>query len=478
MKLKTFTLTTVFVFAYIFVSAQETRVEPNTNIKVETGTTLDISGGDLVLKSDASGDASLIDYGAVTYSGGGQAKVQRYLTEGKWHLVSPPVANAVSGMFISDYLQYHSEDNNDWTDIIPINVGLNIMQGYALWSIESSPATEVFTGVTNTGNQSKGFTQSGLGWNLVGNPYPSTLDWDAVSIPTQLNGAIWLFDPTIGSNGDYRYYINGGGSANTTTQYIPSGQGFFVRATGGSGTLTLENSDRVHGGQAFYKNSDNNLLVLKTTGNGITTQTAIRFNEKATRNIDRLYDVYRIMSDSPEVPILYTVVEDEKMAINTLPSIQGNEILPVWFRAGANGDYSILASETETFDNETPIYLEDLQNGQIRNLRENPEYSFHYKTGSDRNFLIYFTEPENSNSTSKIKIYAYENVLNVNFPVSELSNPDFNAEISVFDITGKMILQTMTRKIENRISLTGNNKIFIVKVISGSQTATGKVFIK
>ena len=472
------TILLMTVFSVYLISAQETNVAPNTAIKVETGTTLDISGGDLVLESDASGDASLLDYGNVTYSGGGEAKVQRYLTEGKWHLVSSPVSNAVSGMFLNDYLQYHSEGSNAWTYIAPANTPLSVMQGYALWSVEPAATTEVFSGVTNTGTMSKGFTQSGLGWNLVGNPYPSTLDWDAVSIPAELNGAIWLFDPTIGSNGDYRYYINGGGAANTTSRYIPSGQGFFVRATAGAGTLSLGNDDRVHGGQTFYKSAGNELLVLKVTGNKITTQTAIRFNKNATEKVDRLYDVYRIVSDSPEVPMLFTKSENELMAINTLPSIDGNETVPVWFRAGTSGEYTINATEIGTFDSETPIYLEDLQTGTIQNLRQNPEYVFDYKPGSDKSFLVWFTEPENSSIASKINIFAYDNVLNVNFPASELANANFKARIMIFDLTGKTVLQTITTGIKNRIPLTGSNRIYIVKVVSDSETAIGKVYIR
>ncbi len=472
------TILLITAFSACYVSAQEMRVEPGTAIKVETGTTLDISGSGLVLESDASGDASLLDFGSVTYSGGGEAKVQRYLTEGKWHLVSSPVSNAVSGMFLGDYLQSHAENDNGWDDIIPDNYNLGIMQGYALWSVEAAATTEVFSGTTNTGNQSKAFTQSGLGWNLVGNPYPSAIDWDAVAIPAELNGAIWLFDPTIGSNGDYRYYINGGGAANTTSQYIPSGQGFFVRATGGSGTLSFGNDERVHVGQAFYKSADNQMLVLKVTGNAITTQTAIRFNENATQEVDRLYDVYRIVSDSPEVPMLYTKAEGENMAINTLPAIEGNDTVPMWFRSGTSGEYTIKATEIGTFDSGTPIYLEDLQTGTLQNLRENPEYTFNYKTGSDKSFLVWFTEPQNSKTESDIKIFAYGNVLNVNFPSSQSANANFKARIMVFDINGKTVLQTKTTEIRNRIPLPGSNRIFIVKVISDGETANGKVFIK
>ncbi|MCD4735300.1 MAG: T9SS type A sorting domain-containing protein [Bacteroidales bacterium] len=479
MQIKIIKLMLVFTCSAFLVSAQETRVEPNTCIKLEAGTTLDISGGDLVLESNATYDASLIDYGDVTFSGGGQAYVQRYLTEGAWHLISSPVDSALSGMFEDDYLQYYVEADSTWHEIVPIDSVLHIMQGYALWSVETAPTTEVFTGTTNTGTFFRDFLQSGNGWNLFGNPYPSTIDWDKISKPAALSGGIHLFDPTIGTIGDYVYYIEKGGAANTTTQYIPLGQSFFARVTGGEGTLTFDNSCRVHGGQAFYKTSeDDAMLVLKAAGNNITSQTAIRFNQNSTQKVDRLYDVYKIFTDSPDVPILFTRAENENLAINTLPSIEGNGIVPLWFKAGMDGTYTIKATESETFDSEIPIYLLDLETGIFQNLREIPEYFFDYKWGKARSFLVYFTKPENSAPSGEIKIYSYGNVLNVNFPVTNLANPDFNAQILVFNLSGKTLLQTSTSNIMNQIQLTGNNSIYLVKVITDSQVANGKVFIR
>jgi len=357
MKCKTIALMMILVVTGYFVSAQGTRVNPGTGIRVESGTFLDIGNGDLVLESDATGDASLLDYGSVSFSGAGTAHVERYLTEGRWHLVSSPVTNAISGMFLSDYLQCHNEPNNAWYDIASVDVSLDVMKGYALWSIESAPTTEMFLGITNTGSLGRAFTKTGLGWNLVGNPYPSCIDWDEVSIPAQMNGAFWLFDPSIGSNGDYRYYITGGGPANTTSRFIPSGQGFFVRAMLGAGTLNLDNSVRTHSTQDFYKSDLNEaMLILTAERNSITTQTAVRFNENATSETDRLYDVDKIFTTSPEVPVLFTRSASGELAINTLPSIEGNELVPAWFRAGQNGLYKIMASELQSFDPATPIY--------------------------------------------------------------------------------------------------------------------------
>ena len=166
------------------------------------------------------------------------------------------------------------------------------------------------------------------------------------------------------------------------------------------------------------------------------------------------------------------------MAINTLPSIEDNETIPVWFRAGMDGEYSIKATETETFDSNIPIYLRDIKTGTVQNLREIPEYYFEYKTGNDRSFMVYFTEPGNNAVISEIKIYAYDNVLNVNFPVSNLTNSNFSAQIMVFDLTGKAVLKTVTTEIYNQIPINGNNNIYLVKVVSDSNVINKKVFIK
>ncbi|MEZ5083701.1 MAG: T9SS type A sorting domain-containing protein [Bacteroidales bacterium] len=240
----------------------------------------------------------------------------------------------------------------------------------------------------------------------------------------------------------------------------------------------LDNNDRVHSGQAFYKSADNDLLVLKITGNDATSQTAIRFNQSATQGADRLYDVYKIISDKEDIPNLFTRVETEAMAINTLPAIEGNEIIPMWFRAGLSGKYTISAKEIETFDSQIPIFIEDIDAGFIQNLRENPDYVFNYTTGSDKSFLVYFTKPENSNRLDDVSIYTSTNGLQVNFPVNEYLNQDFEAQIILFDLMGRKVFETKTTEINNQITFKGNSNIYMVSVISGGDVANVKVFIK
>jgi len=479
MKINFILLIGMILLAGNAMHAQTIKVEPKTSLKIESGTTFDVSDGNLVLESDATGDASLIDLGAVTYSGGGHAEVQRYLTNGKWHLIASPVSGATAAMFEDDFLQYHIESSNSYADVTSLNAPLNIAKGYALWSEAGVATTEVFSGTTNSGDKSYNFTKNGAGWNLVGNPYPSAIDWDEVTIPGQLGGAIWLFDPTMGANGDYRYYITGGGGANTTSRFVPSGQGFFVRATGGSGTLTFNNRARTHGSQLFYKNTvANQMLVLKATGNSITTQTAIRFDENATSEIDRLYDVSKIVSGSPDVPVVYTQCENQLMAINTLPSVAGHETVPVFFEAGTNGTYVFDATEIESLDPAVPVFLEDVAANYKQDLRTNPQYSFDYAAGTVKAFKVHFKEVTGIETIASQNIVCYlsNGVLHVRFAESEFENLAHGANIAVYSITGQQIVSVQTLQADNRIPFNGSQAVYLVKLTTGEGVFSSKVF--
>lgn len=467
----------LLLFSAGVIQAQGVRIEPNTNIKIESGTTLKVDNGNLYIDSDASGDASIIDMGTISYVNG-EAKVQRYLSQGSWHLISSPVTNATAAMFENDFLQYHEESSNLYLEISSTSTGLNIGQGYALWTIDDNPSTELFTGTTNTGNKSKSFTQNAAGYNLLGNPYPSAVDWESVTIPGALNGAYWVFDPTIGSEGgDFRYYINGGGGANTTTRYIPMGQGFFVRATSGSGTLTFNNSDRVHNSQSYYKSSsekddESELILVKATGNNVTMQTAIRFNSNSTNSIDREFDVHKVSSGNIDIPIIYTKCEGQNMAINTLPSYHGNEVVPLYFEAGISGNYSFDAL-LKNMDPNTGVYLEDINLNYIQNLKQNPAYSFEYNTGEVKNFNIRFKDVTGIEEfeNSDIQCYLAHDILYVNIDETYFSK----AQIEIFNLSGQSMLQLETSEKENEIPFNGSQSVYIIQISTSTNVYSKKV---
>ena len=129
------------------------------------------------------------------------------------------------------------------------------MQGYVANMTSSGVVT--FSGSLNTGAKSIDVSrttgQTKEGFNLVGNPYPSYLDWDNVTknnllttlwyrtktAPAPVTGATtWIFD-TYNSTGKLGTSLG----ANAVTNLIPPMQAFWVRVNEGqtSGTFSVTN---------------------------------------------------------------------------------------------------------------------------------------------------------------------------------------------------------------------------------------------
>ncbi|MBS1528493.1 MAG: hypothetical protein JST19_22790, partial [Bacteroidetes bacterium] len=85
------------------------------------------------------------------------------------------------------------------------------------------------------------------GFNMIGNPYPSGLDWQSSwsgldgIIRTNIAPTIWVFNPVTYQWDTYMETSTSGGTATgNASRYIASGQGFIVQATGTGASLTID----------------------------------------------------------------------------------------------------------------------------------------------------------------------------------------------------------------------------------------------
>jgi len=433
---------------------------------------LAIVSGSLTVESLPGSDGSLITYGAVT----GNTTVQRYLAADRYWYVTQPVTSATANVFLHMWLFTYS--GGAWTPFIyNPTTPLNLMQGYAVWtsSINSyePPApplgsfTSSYTGILNTGNQS---TSLITGWNFVGNPYPSAVDWTATGW-TKTNLVTNAFSEWNGAA--YGTYTVGSGGTNGATKDIPAAQGFFVNASA-AGSLGVTNDVRLHSTQAFYKADENmaNRLSMTITDGEVNDETVIYFNENATTGLDYDYDANKLMAEA--APQAYTMLTGEKMAINTYNNPTQTPSVNLGVSAPEAGDYTITASNIESFDVTTPLFLEDLETGQVINLRELSSYTFTAGEGTAERFVVHFTEVQGISDPTNGEvngIYAVDHNIYV----------DFNAvkgEISIFNILGKEISRSAAKNGLNMISVPQGNAVYIVKVISDNAAVTKKVFVK
>ncbi len=429
----------------------------------------------LVIESALTGDGSIITYGTVT----GNATVKRYLDADRYWYISRPVTSANAGVFLHTWLFTYDETAGNWgAFIVPEATPLNVMQGYAVWtsSINSwnpnlpaiGDTTVAYTGVLNTGNISRPLTYTvsggpfGNGWNFVGNPYPSEVDWDATGW-TRTNLVTNSYSVWTGTT--YAAYTVGGGGVGTNgaTNFIPAAQGFFVQSSA-AGTLGVTNAVRAHSDNVFMKNETitPNKLSLTITNGTVSDETVIYFDEEATTEVDYSFDAKKMMAQAaPQAPASafnnMTQTTSVKMGIN----------------APETGSYTLTASNIESFDATTPLYLEDLATGQIVNLREVNSYTFAADEGTAERFLVHFTAVQgigDGPASEVTSVYALDQKVFVQFN-------GIDGEISIYNILGQEVSRTAASEGLNILTVPQGNAVYVVKVISGTQSVTKKVFV-
>ena len=296
--------------------------------------TIDLTDKIITLVSDLSGTARVaVTGGDFDYSGGGKFSIERYITEGKgWRLLAAPIAatNAPTintawqegvtsgnpspgygiqitggttaqgfdqGLNHNPSIKVYNNITDNFTGI-PFSPGTNTAitnyPGYFLY-IRGNRSTNLMQGAnaaqTATTLRMAGQLNTGdvvanvnaLNGTVVGNPYPSGIDFHSVT-KDNVSDKLYVWDPklagTFGLGGYVTLIWNGAGYDATTSvspvsQYIPSGQAFFVESMDGinPGTLTFKETDKTTSGSdlLFRPLSGNeklrvNLFSVRTDG--------------------------------------------------------------------------------------------------------------------------------------------------------------------------------------------------------------------
>ncbi len=135
------------------------------------------------------------------------------------------------------------------------------------------------------------------------------------------------------------------------------------------------------------------LLKLTAAGNGYSDQTIVVFIPEATTGFDPQYDAYKLPG-SNSAPQLYSIIPGSNLAINALPEILINLVVQLGFKVGVSTNYSITATELNSFSPDVSIYLDDTKNNVLTDLKANPVYSFTANPNDNiQRFKLYFRYP-------------------------------------------------------------------------------------
>lgn len=324
---------------------------------------------------------------------------------------------------------------------------MDVARGYTITGGSSKTISgQINNGTFNISVVNNGVVKpdwTGTDWNLVGNPYPSSISASTFLSDNsgRLNGTVYFWDDD-GSAGagydggvDYATWNLAGGSGSSSTGgsgvvpngSIASGQGFFVQAHS-SGSISFTNSMREGSNSQFFK-SDNKEIIERvwlnaTSPRNHVSQILMAFSDSATDGEDWGYDSKRLGSKSDFV--FGSIIENETdpFVIQTLdkPAYELNKEVSLSLFTAKAGVTSIEVNNTENLDPNIVVYLKDYQTGKIQNLTTGPFAVYlNANQNYDSRFTLIFANGTGPDPTSVSSIeeaymivYHYENTIYLN----------------------------------------------------------------
>ncbi|QOW10586.1 T9SS type A sorting domain-containing protein [Kaistella flava (ex Peng et al. 2021)] len=399
-------------------------------------------------------------------------------------------------------------------------------KGYAIRASNNYPAgtstadapmqvfNGVFNGVPNNGvitfplkyqTEVGGFV--GGGYNLIGNPYPSNIDFDQLAKDNEdlIEGTAYFWTnlnptpamqgsgyPKDGSVNNYATLSISGpipatfGLAKNVESKFPSnivevGQGFIVKAIK-AGNLTFKNSYRTEktDGVFFNKGTTEKQQSVRdrfwlqlTTPLDVVTTALIAYVDNATNGYEDGYDAQLLSVGSDA---LFTKVDQYKLGIQGRQyPLQTSDVVSVGASFYETGAYTLSISKSEgIFADGQNVYLKDKQTGMVINLSETA-YTFQADKGlSEDRFEISYLPNATLGAATAVK----ENITvfkeGNDFVVQ--SNTQKITKLQVYDTAGRLLYSVQPNAKEAIINgeslLRG---IYVLKIDANGTVVTKKI---
>lgn len=402
---------------------------------------------------------------------------------------------------------YQYKESNDYFVPTP-DFTFKKGKGYAIRAEDGYPdgydKTYQFTGIPNNGQilseETLKYTDANHGYNLIGNPYPSNMDFEQFYIDNEnfiepvayfwTNNVPEVYQHGSSYNGaSYAIYNLTGGTPATTSAdegdgynitevpngIVKVGQGFIVKAksAGLNQSLGFNNHQRLaDNGIFFQRNTIDRFWLKLTSPQGIINTILIGFNENAVDEYDYGYDapLLSLYSDA-----IYSIVDNERLAINGRKGpFELNDVIPLGINPFSQGSYFISLGAKEGIFEEQQIFLKDKALNILHNLSDSP-YEFRTTPGqhNHRFEIVFRKRPILHSATQGLAHKTDLTILKKDKSIFIESSIEEIREVEIFDLFGQSLykkgnIQGRTYSIPQSLF---SHQILIVSV----KTESGKI---
>ena len=222
------------------------------------------------------------------------------------------------------------------TNAVPIAQGVQTYLGANDFEIDVTGQIyqgAIDFGVTYTDDVTQAIEEDG--WNLLGKPYPSTIDWNSTDwVKQNINDDIYIYQGSISS---YHTSIKGVGT-NGGMQYIPSSQAFWVKAIGNP--LLIGNVKSSVDASFIEQPSTTDLLRLRLSNQNASDEIVVRYSPDATSSFDPRLDVYKLKGQASN-PIITAIQDSIECAILSSDLDVFSPDIFIQIQVPSNGFYSL-----------------------------------------------------------------------------------------------------------------------------------------
>ena len=467
-----------------------------------------INNGILNLQADATSMSSLI-----VNNTGVTANIDLYLTGGggpnyNWHYISSPIPylnvstfapsftynvaawndDLVTGTLVSGWVAYDGYVYVTKTMGGPTfdNLARVIGIGYDYYAVADQKYT--LTGQIKTSDVpvslSYAVADALHGFNLLGNPFSSGLNWDdianSVTFPTNTSKTIYFTRDNAQCS-----YVSGVGVPGDVTGIIPPEQGFFVKTNSLGNSITLPAAARSQGTiHGRYKGTSVIPLVRLALAEGtISDETVVRFDPLAKTGLDYDFDALKMFVSTTSTQI-YSALGGTDYSINGQPFPDTLIAIPVVVNLTIDGNHNITVPQLQGLDN-YDVTLTDKTTGFTADLKTTPTLSFSASAGTiaDR-----FTLKISKIVTGIENPVVSKNIFNI-YPANSMINIQTLSDVwegkigsvKVMDLTGKTVgdLNNAEFSKNSLVQVAAPGKgMYMVEIRSGIMRYVGKIMIR
>ncbi len=361
-----------------------------------------------------------------------------------------------------------------WNGVTNVTTSLRgtINRGSINLGIVTTPASN---SITHTNNG----VPAADGWNLVGNPYPSAIQWNngAGWTRTNIDPTVWVWDVV----GRVWHSFNANTSVGDLTNgVIGSSQGFWVYAPAvGAATITINEAAKSIAGSGSYFRTANvgpGMLKVSLTYRGSTDNAFVVINESASDGYEPELDAVKLQLGIEQVSVSI-MSRDRKFGHYATNQLKGQH--PLHIAGDGEGEYVLSFESLNAFPGIEKYFLVDSYLGQSIPLSSG-SYPFTVTSSSEtRNDRFYLSDTPMEEKTGVARFASYPN------PVSSLltiETPGQRMEqVTLMNKEGVKVMEIIPVEREGTRAVldvsSQANGLYIVKVVAGGKLQTKKVII-